>query len=180
VSRGLKAALAGCLLSGALLLLAGGQTWVRLTYPDRPRTLPGSEYVPSLSAWGLLALAGVVAVAATRRWGRIPVGAALAAAGSAAAALTADALRDYDVRALGAAAIRRIPGDPRAIEPTAWPYVAFAAAVLLAATGVLVATRGPRWAGLSGRYDAPADRPKTDADLWAALDRGEDPTEPAG
>lgn len=176
MTRGLRAALFGCLLSGALILLAAGRPWVDVSYPDRPRTVSGSAFVGSLTTWGLVALAGVVAVAATRRWGRIPVGGALVAAGASVAALSVDVIRDVELRVLEDAVLRRLTHAPTAVELTGWPYVAVLAGGLLALTGVLVAARGPRWAGLSAKYDAPADRPRTDADLWAALDRGEDPT----
>ena len=176
MTKGLRAALAGCLVSGALLVSAGGRAWATVGYADRARTVPGSAFVGSLAAWGLLALAGVVAVPATRRWGRVPVGGALVAAGATVAALTAAALRDAEARALAHEPLRRVTVPAGDVGLTAWPYVALAAGLLLAATGVLVALRGPRWAALSARYDVPAERPVTDADLWAAQDRGEDPT----
>ena len=174
MSRGLKAALAGCLLSAALILFGAGRTWANVAYPDRPRTVTGHDLVASLTTWGLLALAGVVAVAATKRWGRTFVGAALTAAGTTAAALTAKAIREVDVRVLELDVLRRLTVSPTALDLTVWPYVTLAGGVLLAATGILVAARGPRWAGLSSKYDAPA-APK-DGDLWDAMDRGEDPT----
>jgi uncharacterized membrane protein (TIGR02234 family) len=176
MSRGLKAALAGCLASAALILLGAGRVWANVAYPDRPRTLTGAQLVPSLKTWGLVALAGVVAVAATKSWGRILVGGALVAAGASVAALSTDAIRDVEIRAVENAILSRLTVAPTALDLTIWPYVTLAAGVLLAATGILVAARGPRWAGLSSRYDAPAERPVTDADLWSALDRGEDPT----
>ena len=176
MTRGLKLALLGCLASGALILLAGGRVWAEVAYPDRPRTVTGTALVPSLPTWGLVALAGVVAVAATRRWGRILVGGALAAAGSSVAGLAAQAIREVDLRVVEDAILRRLTVAPTALDLTIWPYVTVGAGALLAATGILVAARGPRWAGLSAKYDAPAERPATDADLWTALDRGEDPT----
>jgi hypothetical protein len=99
------------------------------------------------NAWWLVALAGVVGVLATRTWGRVPVGVALAVVGLAA---------------------MRVAGSR---------YVAAAGGVVLAATGVLVVRRGPGWGALGAKYDAPTGRPPTDADLWSALDRGDDPTE---
>lgn len=176
MTRGLRLALLGCVLSGVLILMANGRPWARVAYPDRPRTVSGSALAGSLAVWGLVALAGVVAVAATRRLGRIPVGGALLASGVTVAALSVRAIREVHVRVLEDAVIGRLPATPTAVELTTWPYVAVAAGVGLALTGLLVALRGPRWAGLSARYDAPADRPATDADLWSALDRGEDPT----
>lgn len=112
----LSLAVAGCTLAGVtLLLMADGD---------------------AADAWGWVALAGVVAIAATRRVTRALVGVALAAAG---------------VAALGANVL---------------------GGAVLAATGALVAVRGPRWPALGSRYDAPAKR----EDPWAVLDRGDDPT----
>lgn len=175
MSRGLKAALLGCLVSAALILFGAAQVWVNVAYPDRPRSLTGGDLVASLTTWGLLALAGVVAIAATRRWGRIPVGGALVAAGAYVTAVTVDAIRNVEIDVVADAVLRRLTVSPTALDLTAWPYVVLCGGVLLAATGVLVAARGPRWAGLSTKYDAP-NEPK-DGDLWDALDRGEDPTD---
>jgi uncharacterized membrane protein (TIGR02234 family) len=67
----------------------------------------------------------------------------------------------------------------------AWPLLAALAGLLLTAAGTLTALRGSRWPALSGRYDAaaarvPSARPEpahaTTANLWDALDRGDDPT----
>ena len=48
-----------------------------------------------------------------------------------------------------------------------WPGLAFAAA------GALAAARGQCWPALGARYE----RDPRDDDAWAALDRGEDPTD---
>lgn len=176
MSRGLRAALLGCLVAGTLILLANGRAWARVAYPDRPRTVTGGALAGELTVWGLVALAGVVAIGATRRWGRIPVGAALAACGMTVAALSVAAIREVEIRVVEDAVLQRIPAAPTGVDLTLWPYVATAAGALLALTGVLVAARGPRWAGLSARYDTPAGKPADDRDVWEALDRGEDPT----
>jgi hypothetical protein len=177
VTPGLRASVAGCLLSGSLVLIAGGRAWARVTYPPGVRDATGTELVGSVAPWGLVALAGVVAIAATRRWGRVPVGVALAASGVAVAAIAVNGVRDLPGRIVE---IRRIGGTQVqagwAVHPTFWPYVLAGAGLLLAATGAVVTVRGPRWAALGARYDVPADRPRTDADVWAAQDRGEDPT----
>jgi uncharacterized membrane protein (TIGR02234 family) len=175
MSRGLRLAVGGCLLSGSAILLAGGRTWARV--PVRHRVATGHDLVGSLVPFGLVALAGIVAIAATRRWGRVPVGVALAACGVAVASLTGHALNELRDRTLAATTS---PGRQVEIaddvHATAWPYVTLAAAFLLAVTGGAVTGRGYRWPALGARYDVPADRPRTDADLWAAQDRGEDPT----
>jgi uncharacterized membrane protein (TIGR02234 family) len=175
--RELGLAAGGCLLSGSLILLAGGRAWARLALPLASRSATGRDLAGSLAPWGLVALAGVVAIAAPRRWGRLPVGLALAASGVAVMVVTGGAIHDLGDRtrrALPTAGGRALAAYP--VRATAWPYVAFGAGVVLALSGLLVAARGPRWAALGARYAAPADRPRTDADLWSALDRGEDPT----
>jgi hypothetical protein len=178
VSRGLRAAILGCLLAGCTILFASGRDWVvRTDVAHRAVGVSGHALVKSSTVWGLVAVAGVVAIAATRRWGRVPVGLALAACGVVVVVLCAGTLGDVRSPA-------RTLGPPRALpdrlvvreRATAWPYVTLGAGVVLALSGLLVAVRGPRWAGLGARYDVPADRPRTDADLWAAQDRGEDPT----
>jgi len=153
-------------LVGALLLfVAGGRDWVVRTGPSSG--LPGLQAqrevltAGSQEAVRALALAGVTAVGAllaSRRWGRIVVGALLLAVGLAA----------------GAVAVAGGRGS-------AWSYVALMGGVLLVLAGGLAAGRGRRWAALSGRYDAPAAqaaRPpaRPEVAAWDALDRGEDPT----
>ena len=51
-----------------------------------------------------------------------------------------------------------------------------AGGVLLAAAGIQVMVLGARWPALGARYEAPGGPRRTDADVWDALDRGEDPT----
>jgi hypothetical protein len=51
---------------------------------------------------------------------------------------------------------------------------------VVAAGGLLTASRGRRWAAMSARYDAPAERRSGAVDphvaQWDAIDRGDDPT----
>ena len=71
----------------------------------------------------------------------------------------------------------------------AWPVLAVAAGALGIAAGVLALLRGRSWPAMGRRYERPgaeasaARRPQTDEDraqaAWKALDRGEDPTDPA-
>jgi uncharacterized membrane protein (TIGR02234 family) len=80
-------------------------------------------------------------------------------------------------------------GGPLRVElHTAWPVLALVAGVGAVATGLLTVLRGRGWPGMGRRYErpagpAPAPRARTDeeraVDAWRALDRGEDPTEPA-
>ncbi len=95
--REMAVAVAACLLGAAVVLLTVGATWVRVrvaaTVADEPvaaaaplaASLSGSELAPALAGLGLVGLAGVVAIAATRRAGRVVVGVLVLLAGVAAA-----------------------------------------------------------------------------------------------
>jgi len=133
----------------------------------------------ALQALGLVGLAGVPALAATRRAGRIVVGILLALTGGLVVVRAVGVLLDP----AGAADVAST--DPAGLELTAWPAVAVAGGLLLVAAGLLVAVRGRRWAALGRRYEAPGAAgppepettgPVAERELWEALDRGEDPT----
>jgi uncharacterized membrane protein (TIGR02234 family) len=124
----------------------------------------------------------VVASTATKGAGRRIVGGLLALCGAGAAAGTwtalsgatvADALRDRNV-------LHGATDLPWEIVPV-WPAVAATGALLVLAGGVLAILRGGRWAGMSGRYEREAGKPRAEAGddkaLWDALDRGDDPTD---
>jgi uncharacterized membrane protein (TIGR02234 family) len=73
----------------------------------------------------------------------------------------------------------------------AWPVLTFLAGVLGVGAGLLAVLRGGTWPAMGRRYERTgaatpvhgARRPQTDEDraqaAWKALDRGEDPTDPA-
>ena len=188
--RGLTVAVGLCLLGSLLVLVTVSRTWVEVVVlrgavlPETTVGVRGADLVTGLRAVALVGLAGVLALLATRRTGRLLVGALLALCGAAVVALVVrvlgrlerEAVLTERVLALSPVGVR---ADP---SPTAWPLLCLAGGVLLAATGVLVAVRGRRWAEMSPRYDSPAARapePAADAGeraVWEALDRGEDPT----
>jgi uncharacterized membrane protein (TIGR02234 family) len=180
--RGLLAAELLCLLGSALVLLAVSRAWVSAELaaaaplPSRPFRLSGTELAPGTRALGVVGLAGVAALPATRKSGRVLVGLLIAAAGVGIVAVLARTMLDP------AAAISRADVKSHAYFAATpglgpWPYVALLGAVLLAVAGVLVVVRGRSWAAMSTRYDAPAERTSTtETSQWEALDRGEDPT----
>ena len=173
--RELRTVAGGCAAAGVVTLLAAGRTWSTSTV-DRPHPLAdvveqhsGGDLAPAVSALALVALAGAVALLATRGWGRVLTGAVLVLVG---ALLVVESLR-WDVPAGG--------------DRSGWPVAAIAAGFVLAGCGALAVARGRGWASMSRRYDAPAvstavrqpdAAPDVDRepDLWAALERGEDPT----
>ena len=88
-----------------------------------------------------------------------------------ALALTALAAVGLVVATRGAA--RRLAGILLAVVAGAALWHAVAGGIPLAVAAYLTTVHGPRWPGLGARYDR-TERPD---DAWAALDRGEDPTE---
>jgi uncharacterized membrane protein (TIGR02234 family) len=180
--RELVASVLLCLLGSALVLLAVSRSWIAHSLPaaaplpPKRFAVPGAHLVPGARALALVGLAGVAAVPAARRLGRVVVGALLLAAGAGICALVVRALSDPD------AAVRRAGpfvdvAVTRGENLGFWPYVAVVGAVLLVTAGLLVVVRGRSWTSMSPRYDAPEREPRGEPSLWDALDRGEDPTE---
>jgi uncharacterized membrane protein (TIGR02234 family) len=188
-ARELGAVVATCALGGAMVLFAVGRPWVEITarraspLPDVTVALSGRDLTPLVAGLGIVGLAGVVGLLATRRWGRLAVAAIVALAGlgvlagsltrlgAPGAAEARDLLADSG-RAAGAAAVTAT-GHP------GWPLLAAAGGLLLALGGLAALVRSRAWPTMSARYETPAartDRPRTDAAVWDALDRGDDPT----
>lgn len=169
------------------MLLADGRPWARAVVAQPPlqpsvMSVIGHSVAPLAGALGLVGLAGVVAVPATRRLGRRITGVLLVLAG--AGVVAAAVQTRLDLPGAVRPAIERASGVPGAtaqeVRPTGWPTVSMAGGLLLCAAGALTAVRGGRWAPMSRRYDAPGARPPVapaePASAWDALDRGDDPT----
>jgi uncharacterized membrane protein (TIGR02234 family) len=184
--RELSTAVLLCLVGAFVVLVAAGRAWTSVEVPAGPladartATRTGADLVPGVRALGLVGLAGVVALAATRRTGRTLVGGVLllTGAGVVAAVLGADL----------ATATVRTEGLEGAVTMTAWPWLTATGGGLLAAAGLLTTLRGRSWSALGRRYEAPATaatataapQEPTGRGLWEALDRGEDPTATLG
>jgi uncharacterized membrane protein (TIGR02234 family) len=189
-------------LAGAgLALLAGGRVWVRLAaprrapLPDVALALSGRAIEPLVPALGVVGLAGLVALLATRGRGRPIVGGLLAGAGVLLAVRAAGRIAGPDPAAAAAllADAGKATGIPAGTAVTAgstpaWPVLAVLAGLALLAAGAGALLRGHRWPGMSARYEPPvgaappaagpatAGRPAAPAAFWDALDRGDDPT----
>jgi uncharacterized membrane protein (TIGR02234 family) len=201
------AALVLTVLGGAGALLCSTRHWQSAVLPrQRPLAddvlqLTGRTVDAAPTAFALVALAGVVAVLATRGLPRRLVGAVLAVTGAVLAWRSLAALRPLGadrVRTLDAATHSGVGVDasvlPHVTVHPLWPWLSAIGGVLVAVAGLLVAARGHAWAGLSGRYETaraepaahtahPAQTEHTapqpgDVALWNALDRGDDPTAP--
>ena len=194
--RELTATVLASAAAGGLALFAGGQTWATFS-AVRPEPLPpvagmlaGSAHAPLVPAAGLVLLAAAVALFAVRGSGRVAVGLLMAVAGGA--------LVWSGVRALSgglaesAAEVLAVAGAPVVDVSAAWPGATVLAGVLGAGAGLLTMLRSRRWPAMGRRYErtaspdggaAAAPRPETPEEraqlAWQALDRGEDPTDPA-
>ncbi|HEY9388223.1 MAG TPA: Trp biosynthesis-associated membrane protein [Mycobacteriales bacterium] len=193
-------ALACCAAGAGLVLLGGGREWVDVTV-SRPSPLPsivvaasGNTVEPAVTALGLVGLAGVVGLLATRRAGRLVLGGLLALVGLAVLVralphLAAPSRQGaLDLVAAQGRTVGVLSDAPvSAVAHPIWPVLTALGGLGLVAAGVLSLWRGRRWPGMSSRYDAPAGRSpapadaatgvRSDAELWDALDNGRDPTE---
>jgi uncharacterized membrane protein (TIGR02234 family) len=176
-------------LGGAALATIGAtQPWAEATTRSpgvRTVTASGTDVAPAVLALALVALACWGTVLVLRRRGRrvVSVLGALVAAVAAVTALTS-AGSGPEVAA------RLIGGEPDSTSTSAWPYVTAAGCLVAAGAFVVAFLHAGRWPEMSSRYDAPGsgpdrpeqttgdadDRPRSGAELWKALDEGEDPT----
>ncbi|MFI5527952.1 TIGR02234 family membrane protein [Kitasatospora sp. NPDC051853] len=176
----------GCTVVGAVLVLtAVSRVWAEGTAGGQLAVEATGSAVSGLpGGLALVGLASAVAVFAVRGVGKLVVGALLTLAGLGAA--VAAVLGATDSAALHAAAAGKlalVSASAEQVSHTAWPWVAFAGGLLLAVAGALTIRHGRSWPAMGSRYEAPARKaaPKTKgsgtpADIWQALDRGEDPT----
>lgn len=184
-------------VGGGIALLVSGRSWATAEV-TRPRPLPdlsvglsGRTLQAAVPGLAVVALAGLVALLATRGLARRIVGGVVAVTG---VGLVVFALTGLHV-SVGRA--RSLVIDARtgaALDGTApvqvtqhvvWPLLGAVGGVVVMAGGVLIAIRGADWMALGRRYDAPTaaqtdpaepDAERSDLALWKSLDRGEDPT----
>ena len=180
-------------IGAAGALLAGTRHWQTITTP-RPAPLrddvlevSGRTVDTAPTALALVALAGVVAVLATRGVVRRVVGGVLTLAGlgliwraiASAGAVSTNRARslvsDHHTTVDVSATVPHIATHP------VWATLTVVAGVLVAVSGALIAWRGHHWQVMSARYETPptqeSDPARTAATLWSKLDRGEDPTD---
>jgi uncharacterized membrane protein (TIGR02234 family) len=192
-------ALLGCVLGAALTLFAAGRPWADGQAVQgslrAPLHVSGGSLAPAVPALGLAALAGALAVLATRGIARRLAGVAIQACGigvvvAAALHLSPDGgdLAGRAGSALGTATATATGGG------TAWPWVAIVGGLMVVGAGGAAAWHGPAWPAMSSRYEAPRAATSTTAavaaaptrerttegdaplEQWRAIDRGEDPT----
>jgi uncharacterized membrane protein (TIGR02234 family) len=181
------------LVGAAGALLVATRHWQTITTPrpaplhDDVLELSGRTVDAAPTALALVALAGVVAVLATRGVVRRVVGGvltlaglaliwrAIASAGAVSARRARSMVSDHHPTVDVSAAV------PHVMTHAVWPALTAVAGLFVAVSGALVASRGHRWQVMSARYEAQptdeVDPAKTAATLWTKIDRGEDPTD---
>jgi uncharacterized membrane protein (TIGR02234 family) len=167
--RELVAGLGLVLVGAAAALLASTQRWMDVAGVIEMTGTRGRQVSPAAFALGLVGIAGLVAVLATRRLGRRIVGVLVVLAGAGLVWASVWGRSDVAWTSFGSA--------PTDSSWTAWPWVSVTGGVLVALGGLLIVLRGGRWPAMSSRYDRPSGQARSgEDDTWRALDRGEDPT----
>lgn len=145
----------------------------------------GTDAAPAVSALGLVALAGVVAVRIAGKVLRAVICAviALAGAGTAISALTA-ALNPQDaaMTKVGEATGTNGPGGSYVV--TVWPWLTFVLGLATIVVALWLWWSSRQWKTTSRRYERESqhsvqkgDNPHADdIDTWDSLTEGEDPT----
>ena len=183
------ALLAGAVGAGLVLLALRAQ-WAQAVFtPQKPLTaevvnVSGTDLVPLAEALALAALAGLIAVIATRGVARRAVGGLLALFGAGAGAAVLTTVTDATVVSVAAgkvaspesAALSGAAGSTTSgasgngalvlsnsaghaiMSGAPWQAAVIVGALLIFAAGLATALRGQDWPVMSARYDAPGAR----------------------
>jgi uncharacterized membrane protein (TIGR02234 family) len=183
--RAYLTALAGCVISGAVVLITAGRVWGRAAFTTVTGSVDhvsatGHAAEPALPALGIALLVLTAGVIAARGWLRRIVGLIIVSVGASAIAVAVAARSDVAAE-LGqhafAVAHTSVPA-----HTSGWAVVTVLAGALAVCCGGLTVLVGACWPALGARYDAVGARSRPgDSELrvmseWDALDRGEDPT----
>ncbi len=176
--------LALTVLGAVLVLTAVSRVWAAGKAGGLAVEVTGSAVSGLPGGLALVGLASAVAVFAVRGVGKAVVGALVTLAGlGAAVAAVVGATGAGALNGEAAKKLALVSAQAEQVSHTAWPWVAALGGLLLAVAGLLTVRYGRDWPAMGSRYDAPARKatPKaqgagTPAELWQALDRGEDPT----
>lgn len=183
--RAYLAVLAGCVVSGAVVLIASGRVWGRAALTTVTGSIDrvsatGHAIEPALPALGIALLVLTAGIIASRGWLRRLVGLIVVFVGGSAVALAIASRSDVggELRhQTFAVAQSAVPA-----HTSGWAVVTALAGVVAVGCGALTVVVGAHWPALGARYDAAGARgARGDSEVramseWDALDRGEDPT----
>lgn len=183
---GRRAAALGALLSGALILVATSQPWITAaglgpTSVSSSVDVAGSDAAQTVTAMGLVALAGGAAVSIARRLGRLIIAVLLLAAAAVTLVMVGAVVADPAGAAqtqLGDVTGTTEAAAEYALRPAIW-LAAAGAALLLGPAALLLGSRG--WPE-SRRYETAAESPSAEHETeHEAADEAADSTvHPAG
>lgn len=159
--RGFVLVVVACAVASAVVLVGASRTWSEVVtqraapFPPVTTKHTGAGLQPWLPALAIVGLAGAGALVALRGRLRAILGVLLAIAGVAIAVLSLTTV-------------------------SLWSAVCAAGGVLIALAGLATVANHKAWPAMGARYERPPAKterkPVSQADLWDALDRGEDPT----
>lgn len=206
--RGLLLAVAGCLASAAVILLASGQTWLEVALVREPplpsvrEAFTGGDVLDSLVPLGILVGAAGLVLVATGRAGRLVVGVVLVVAGILVLAPVAFFLDDDGaLTAMSWVQAYEEPGSslyPERDVSLVPAVFALLGGGMSTGIGIFTLIRRRGWPVMGTRYErgpravtttggggsqggeaqglSAAAAPVGETAMWAAMERGEDPT----
>jgi hypothetical protein len=158
--RGFVVVVVACAVASAVVLFGASRSWSQVV-TQRPAPFPplvtkrtGASLEPWLPALAIVGLAGAGALVALRGRLRAILGVLLILVGVATVVF--------------------------ALRNTLWATVCVAGGLVIAFAGTATVKFQRNWPAMGARYERPPAKPErkpvTQAELWDALDRGEDPT----
>ncbi len=181
------------LVAATAVTVAVSRPWMEASVRQRgvptiEASVTGAELVPLAGALGVVVLAALGAVVATRGLVRRALG-VLVVVASAVIVVAAISPHSAGSQLEASLSARGWAGGSYRTSDEAWRWITLAAAVLSLIAGAAVAAYGHRWASMGARYDAPtavddASRSASrqpdelsEADVWREIDHGRDPTQ---
>jgi uncharacterized membrane protein (TIGR02234 family) len=177
------------LAAGGLAFFAAGRTGAHADVRAQDLghatiSVSGSDAQPLVPALAIVVVTAALAIlAAGPRLRRVIGALTILVAGAAIVAVPrsgTDGLQDAVRSAAEKSPAYTGPASLGDISYAPWDIVTIAAFVLAIVLGAVTLRLAPQWPTMSSRYDAPTSRPVAEddsgAEMWKAMDRGDDPT----
>jgi uncharacterized membrane protein (TIGR02234 family) len=177
------------LAAGGLAFVAAGRTWAHADVKAQGLasatvSVSGTDAQPLVSALAVVVVASALAVLAAGPRMRRVVGVLTIVVSVAAAVLVprsgSSTLHDAVRSAAEKSPAYTGPSSLGDVSYASWDLLTIAAFVVAVVLGAAMVRFAGQWPTMSSRYDAPAARraapAASEADMWKAMDRGDDPT----